>query len=320
MGVAVGLATYEATSVVFDYEELEPATLKGKPEPVRVFHAKGPTASVGTDVTRTHDTPFIGREIDLALLKGVFDKTSAATRPQLVTVVGEPGLGKSRIVAELGAYLDTKIDLITWRQGRCLAYGEGITFWALGEIVKAHAGILESDTAAAATTKLDAVLPEGDERPWFRERLLPLLGIEAASSADREELFTAWRWFIEHIAERDPTVLVFEDLHWADEAMLEFLEHLAERADAVPLLLVGTARPELFERLPSYGSGLLNHTSIRLSPLSSDETARLISALLETAVIPVELQQPILERAGGNPLYAEEFVRLLRDRGLVVKT
>jgi predicted ATPase len=179
---------------------------------------------------------------------------------------------------------------------------------------------LESDTAAAATTKLDAVLPEGDERPWFRERLLPLLGIEAASSADREELFTAWRWFIEHIAERDPTVLVFEDLHWADEAMLEFLEHLAERADAVPLLLVGTARPELFERLPSYGSGLLNHTSIRLSPLSSDETARLISALLETAVIPVELQQPILERAGGNPLYAEEFVRLLRDRGLVVKT
>ena len=147
MGVAVGLGTYEATAAVFDYEELEPATLKGKSEPVRVFHAKNPLARFGTDLTRTHDTPFIGREIDLALLKGIFDKTVAADSLQLVTVVGEPGLGKSRIVAELGAYIDTKPDLITWRQGRCLPYGEGITFWALGEIVKAHAGILESDSA-----------------------------------------------------------------------------------------------------------------------------------------------------------------------------
>ena len=212
MGVAVGLATYEATAPVFDYEELEPATLKGKSEPVRVFHAKNPLARFGADLTRTHDTPFIGREIDLALLKGIFDKTVAATSPQLVTVVGEPGLGKSRIVAELGAYIDTKPDLITWRQGRCLPYGEGITFWALGEIVKAHAGILESDAPDVATTKLDAVLPEGEERPWFRQRLLPLLGIEATSSAEREELFTAWRRFLEQIAEERPTVLVFEDL------------------------------------------------------------------------------------------------------------
>jgi class 3 adenylate cyclase len=129
MGVAVGLGTYEATAQVFDYEELEPASLKGKSEPVRVFHAKSPRARFGTDLTRTHHTPFIGREIDLALLKGVFDKTVAATSPQLVTVVGEPGLGKSRIVAELAAYIDSKPDLITWRQGRCLPYGEGITFW-----------------------------------------------------------------------------------------------------------------------------------------------------------------------------------------------
>ena len=97
-----------------------------------------------------------------------------------------------------------KPELITWRQGRCLPYGEGITFWALGEIVKAHAGILESDPPDVATAKLEAVLPEGDERPWFRQRLLPLLGIEATSSAEREELFTAWRRFLEHIAEQDP--------------------------------------------------------------------------------------------------------------------
>jgi class 3 adenylate cyclase len=318
MGVAVGLGTYEATTVVFDYEELEPATLKGKSEPVRIFHAKAPRARFGTDLTRTHDSPFIGREIDLAILKGIFDKTVAADSPQLVTVVGEPGLGKSRIVAELAAFIDTKPDLITWRQGRCLPYGEGITFWALGGLLKAHAGILESDTSAVAQTKLDAVLPEGDERPWFRQRLLPLLGIEANSSAEREELFTAWRRFLEHIAEQDPTVLVFEDLHWADEAMLAFLEHLADRAEAVPLLVIGTARPELFERHPDYTNGLRNTTHINLAPLSEEETARLVSALLETTVIPAELQRPILDRAGGNPLYAEEFVRLLRDNDLLV--
>ena len=317
MGVAVGLGTYEATVEVFEYEELEPATLKGKSEPVRVFHAKSSRASFGTDLTRTHDTPFVGREIDLALLKGIFEKAIAANSVQLVTVVGEPGLGKSRIVAELGAYIDIRAELITWRQGRCPPYGEGITFWALGEILKAHAGILESDAPDAASAKLDAVLPEGSERAWFRQRLLPLLGIEASSSAEREELFTAWRRFLEQMAEQDPTVLVFEDLHWADEAMLAFLEHLADRAEGVPLLVIGTARPELFERHPEYGSGMCNVNTISLAPLSEEETARLVSALLETSVIPAELQQPILDRAGGNPLYAEEFVRLLRDKDLL---
>jgi len=150
MGVVVGLATYEATELVFDYEELEPATVKGKAEPVRVFRAKAPRARFGTDLSRTHDSPFVGREIDLAILKGVFDKTLAARSVQLVTVMGEPGLGKSRLVAELGEYVDARPDLVTWRQGRCLPYGEGITFWALGEILKAHTGILESDPPEVA--------------------------------------------------------------------------------------------------------------------------------------------------------------------------
>jgi class 3 adenylate cyclase len=320
MGVAVGLGTYEATTVVFDYEELEPATLKGKSEPVRIFHAKNPLSRLGTDLTRTHATPFVGREIDLAMLKGIFDKTLAADSPQLVTVAGEPGLGKSRIVAELFGYIDAKPDLITWRQGRCLPYGEGITFWALGEILKAHAGILESDAPDVATSKLEAVLPDGDERPWFRQRLSPLLGIEVTSTAEREELFTAWRRFLEHIADEHATVLVFEDLHWADRAMLAFLEHLADRAEAVPLLVIGTARPELFERHPDYAHGLRNATPINLLPLSEEETARLVSALLEMTVIPAELQEPILDRAGGNPLYAEEFVRLLKDKDLLVRS
>ena len=314
MGVAVGLSTFEATSVVFEYEELEPATVKGKAEPVRVFHAKAARARFGTDLTRTHDSPFIGREIDLALLKGVFDKTVASNSVQLVTVVGEPGLGKSRLVAELFAYIDGRPEFTTWRQGRCLPYGEGITFWALGEILKAHTGILESDPPAVAQEKLDAVLPEGEERAWFRQRLLPLLGIEATSSAEREELFTAWRRFLEGVAEERPTVLVFEDLHWADEAMLAFLEHLADLAEGVPLLIVGTARPELYERFPDYGSRLRNVNDDQPRAAVAGGDGPSVSALLDATVLPAELQQPILERAGGNPLYAEEFVRLLKDR------
>ncbi len=318
-GVAVGYATHEATAVVFDYEELEPAALKGKSEPVRVFHAKAPLARFGTDLTRTHDSPFVGREIDLALLKGILDKSVASDSVQLVTIVGEPGLGKSRLVAELLRYIDARPELIVWRQGRCLPYGEGVTFWALGEILKAHAGILESDTPELAEAKLQRVLPPGEEREWFRQRLLPLLGIEAASPAEREELFTAWRRFLERIAEERPTVLVFEDLHWADEAMLAFLEHLAGVVEGIPLLLVGTARPELFERYPDYGSRLRNTNTINLAPLAQEETARLVSALLDASALPVELQQPILDRADGNPLYAEEFVRLLKDRDLLVR-
>ena len=316
-GVAVGQGTFDATAQVFEYAELEPAALKGKSEPVPVFHARTPLARFGTDLTRTHDSPFVGREIDLALLKGVFDKTVAADAVQLVTVAGEPGLGKSRLVAELFGYIDSRPELVTWRQGRCLPYGEGITYWPLGEIVKAHAGILESDDQAAATTKLDRVLPEGVERPWFRQRLLPLLGIEATSTAERPELFTAWRRFLEHIAEQGPSVIVFEDLHWADEAMLAFIEHLADRAEAVPLLVVGTARPELFENHPTYTNGLRNTNTINLAPLSEAETARLVAGLLDATVLPAELQAPILEQAGGNPLYAEEFVRLLKDQDLI---
>ena len=319
MGVAVGLETYEATAQAFEYVELEPATLKGKSKPVRVFNAKGPYSRFGIDLNRRQEVPFIGREIDLALLKGIFDKTVAAVSPQLVTVVGEPGLGKSRIVAELFGYIDMKHQLINWRQGQCLPYGEGITFWALGEILKAHAGILESDAADVAQAKLDLVLPEGDERPWFRQRLMPLLGMEATSPAEREELFTAWRRFLEHVADQRPTVLVFEDLHWADDAMLTFLEHLAEKAEGVPLLLVGTARPELFDHHPDYTNGLRNAMPINLAPLTREETARLVSTLLESTVLPTSLQQSILDRADGNPLYAEEFVRLLQDRELLVK-
>ncbi|HSM38817.1 MAG TPA: AAA family ATPase, partial [Candidatus Limnocylindrales bacterium] len=316
-GVAVGEGTFRATERVFEYQALEPITAKGKAEPVPVWQAVAPRARFGADVLRSMATPLVGRELDFGLLRGTFDKVVADEAVQLVTVVGEPGVGKSRLVAELFAYTDALQRVVRWRQGRCLPYGEGITFWALGEIVKAHAGVLESDPPADAQLKLEQALPAGDEMPWLRARLLPLLGIDPGISAPREESFAAWRRFLESIAEDGPAVLVFEDIHWADESMLAFLEYFADWAQGIPLLVVCTARPELYERHPTWGSGLRNAATIRLSPLSDADTVRLVSTLLEQAELPPETQKVLLARAGGNPLYAEEFVRMLRDSDML---
>jgi tetratricopeptide (TPR) repeat protein len=316
-GVAVGEQTYRATSRVFEYEPLAPVSVKGKTQPLALWRAKAARARIGSDISREYKTPLVGRELEKPLLIGTFERAAQQRSVQLVTVVGEPGVGKSRLVAELFAYTDAKPGLFRWRQGRCLPYGEGITFWALGEIVKAEAGILESDSAEVAAAKLEAaVSPEEPERRWLLQRLAPLVGVEAASPAERQELFTAWRRFLEGLAAVRPSVLVFEDLHWADEAMLAFLEHLAEWSEGVPLLVLCTARPELHEQHPGWAGGVRNATTINLPRLSDRETAELVSHLITSTVLSEELKQGVLERAGGNPLYAEEFVRLLADRGL----
>jgi class 3 adenylate cyclase/tetratricopeptide (TPR) repeat protein len=323
-GVAVGETTYLATKDIFDYGELEPIAAKGKAEPVAAWRALAARGRFGTDLTRRHDTPLVGREAERTLLRTVFDRAARDRSCQLVTILGEPGVGKSRMVSELFTYIDQeRPELITWRQGRSLPYGDGITFWALGEIVKAHAGILESDDLEEVTDKLETALRtaslEPSEHEWLRARVGPLVGIEAAGTAEQEESFTAWRRFLEAVAGVDPVVYVFEDLHWADPAMLAFIEHLADWSEGVPMLLVGTARPELAETHPGFGAGLRNATTMNLTPLSEEETARLIGELLGQAVLPAEVQAPILERAGGNPLYAEEFVRMLKDRCLLVE-
>ena len=172
-----------------------------------------------------------------------------------MTIVGEPGVGKSRLCAELFAYIDERPELVTWRQGRCLPYGEGIAFWALGEIVKAECGILESDSPDEAEAKLERAAPADDpDRLWLVARLAPLVGAPA-EPASQEESFTAWRRFLEALAAQGPTVLVFEDLHWADDALLSFLEHLADWSQGVPLLILCTARPELHEQHPTWAAG-----------------------------------------------------------------
>jgi class 3 adenylate cyclase/tetratricopeptide (TPR) repeat protein len=314
-GVAVGTGTHAATKELFELEAMEPVTLKGKAEPVALWHAKQARSRFGTDLTRKPTTVLVGRELERALLTGTLERSIRDGTVHLMTIVGEPGVGKSRLVAELGTFIEDRPDLITWRQGRCLPYGDGITFWALGEIVKAEAGILESDAPDAAASKIDRIVPaEHADAPWLRQRLRPLVGLEAPPAA-REENFAAWRTFLESMAERRPCVFVVEDLHWADQAMLEFIEHVIEYAEGIPMMLVGTARPELFEKAPGFAQAARNSNRVNLSPLSEIETARLVSELLQQAVLPAEVQSLIIDRSGGNPLYAEEFVRLLKDTG-----
>jgi class 3 adenylate cyclase/tetratricopeptide (TPR) repeat protein len=312
--VAVSEETFRQTERTFTYEPLAPVDAKGKSRPVPVHRALEARSRFGSDLVATSQTPFVGREVEKTLLQGLFDRCARDSTVEVVTLVGEPGVGKSRLCGELFRYIDEREELVRWRQGRCLPYGEGITFWALGELVKSHAGIFESDAPDVAAAKLDGALPDVEERDWLKARLLPLVGVDSGEGASREESFSAWRRFVEAIAADGPAVIVVEDLHWADAALLDFLSYFAEWAAGVPILLLCTARPELFERHPSWGGGTRNAHTINLPPLSKDETGRLVQGLLELTASE-QVRETILDRAGGNPLYAEEFVRLFAERG-----
>ena len=313
-GIAVSEQTHRVTSRVFEWELLEPVVAKGKAEPLMAWRPLRPLARLGSEITRTPDAPMVGRELERQLLSGAFGRATRDASCQLVTVVGEPGIGKSRLCVELFREVEASPELVRWRQGRCLPYGEGISFWPLGEIVKAECGILESDSPEEAAAKLASAIPDADpERGWLLARLAPLVGAPA-EPATLEESFAAWRRFLEGLAADRTTVLLFEDLHWADDALLEFVEHLADWVEPVPLLILCTARPELFERHPTFGGNARNAQRINLAPLSNSETAQLVDGLLARTRLPDATRNRLLERASGNPLYVEEFVRLLADR------
>jgi len=320
-GILVGEQTFRATERAIEYRESEPVTAKGKAEPVRVWEAMQPRSRFGVDLAERSRAQLVGRTQELDLVLAALKRVRTERAPQLVTLVGEPGIGKSRLVAELFAAIGQGGELIAWRQGRSLPYGEGVSYWALGEMLKAQAGILETDSPEASGEKLreavGRVLPEPSDAGWVESHLRPLAGLGGEDSAGdrRGEAFAAWRRFFEALAEQRPLVLVFEDLHWADDGLLDFVDHLVDWASGVPLLVVATARPDLLARRSGWGGGKANAVTVSLAPLSDEETARLVHALLDQAVLPAELQQQLLQRAGGNPLYAEEFVRMLVERG-----
>jgi class 3 adenylate cyclase/tetratricopeptide (TPR) repeat protein len=320
-GVIVDEMTHRATRHVIEYRGGEPVDAKGKVEPIAVWEVIEARARFGAEVLDHVAGELIGRDREVDALWAAFDRVRDERSPQLVTLVGVPGIGKSRLLHELSRRVDAEPEITTWRQGRCLAYGDGVTFWALAEIVKAQAGILEADdddTAAAKLRQAAEEIVDAADAEWVAARLRPLAGLEDASELGGgrgTEAFAAWRRFFEELAATRPLILVFEDLQWADEGLLDFVDELADWVTDVPMLVVCTTRPELLARRPSWGGGKLNTSTIALEPLSDVETARLMGSLLDRSVLPADVQQTLLERAGGNPLYAEQFAQLYLERG-----
>jgi class 3 adenylate cyclase/tetratricopeptide (TPR) repeat protein len=320
-GILVDEQTRRATERAIELAECEPAQAKGKKEPIAAWEALEARSRFGVDVRQIGRTQLVGRSHELQALVGALERVRREREPQLVTLVGVPGIGKSRLVWELFQRLDAEPDLTTWRQGRSLPYGEAITFWAIGEMVKAQANVLDTDSPALTQEKLRAavgtLVADPADAQWIERRLRPLVGLETEGElgADRrDETFAAWRRFFEALAEHRPLVLIFEDLHFADDGLLDFVDHLVDWASGVPILVVGTARPELLARRPGWGGGKPNALTLSLTALSDEETAQLLHALIERPVLEAEVQEKLLERAGGNPLYAEEFARLLGER------
>jgi class 3 adenylate cyclase/tetratricopeptide (TPR) repeat protein len=325
-GILADDFTHRAADRAITFDAADPVDAKGKLAPVQAWRAIAPR-SLLPEQARLGDLPLVGRRYEADALVGALGRSKGEPSAQLVTLVGPPGIGKTRLVEELWAHVESIPELITWRQGRSLAYGEAVAFWALGEMVKAEVGVLESDSAEQAAAKLrDAVaklLLDDRDQDWVERQLRPLIGVDTNASvggeSGRVEAFAGWRRFFEALAEDGPTVLVFEDLHWADDGLLDFIDLLTDRAGGVPLLIVCTARPELFERRPTWGGGKTNSVTLSLAPLSEPDTARLVAELLDQALLPADVQRSLLAHAEGNPLYAQEYVRMLQDRGLLVR-
>jgi tetratricopeptide (TPR) repeat protein len=320
--VLVGAETKLATEQAIDYEDAGTHELKGKADAVPLWRAVRVVALTGGTVRSGEiEPPFTGRDAELRMLKELFHTTADESRAHLVSVMGIGGIGKSRLAWELEKYIDGLAQDVWWQRGRCLAYGDGVAFWALAEMVRGRAGILEDENSETAMPKLrsilDRIIPDEEERRFVEPRLAQLLGLEARNPGDQENLFSAWRIFFERLADDAPTIMVFEDLHWADDSLLDFIEYLLDWGRERPIFIMTLARPELLEHRPTWGAARRAFTSMFLEPLSSES----IEALLEGAVegVPVELRRQILERSEGIPFYAVETVRMLVDRGLLVR-
>jgi class 3 adenylate cyclase/tetratricopeptide (TPR) repeat protein len=314
--VLVGEATFRAASRSIVFESAGEQVLKGKVAPVPAWRAIRVVAERGgRGRTESLEAPFVGRDHDLRLVKDLFHATERDRRLRLVSIVGTGGIGKSRLAWEFEKYLDGIVGDVWWHHGRSPAYGEGITFWALGEMIRARARLAETDdeasTRAGVAAMLDQHMPDDADRRWVERALLELLGVR--SDVPSNELFGAWRRFFERLAEREPVILVFQDLHWADTGTLDFIDHLLEWSRAAGIFIVTLARPELLERRPEWGAGQRSFTSIHLDPLPAAAMGELLDGLVPA--IPSQARAAIIERAEGVPLYAVETVRMLAASG-----
>ncbi len=321
--VLVDESTWRASSGAIAFESAGTLELRGKANVVNAWRALRVVGQrKGLGRTERLEPPFVGRDEEDRLIKDLLHATAREQRARLVSVTGIPGIGKSRLTWEFLKYIDGLADTIYWHQGRSRSYGEGITFGALSEMVRMRAGILEVEEPVSALQKLQSCLeqfvPDVEDRRWIEPHLAHLLGLAEAPSSDREELFSAWRKFFEYIATLGVTVLVFEDLQWADAGLIDFVESILEWSRNYPILIVTLSRPELMDRRPSWGAGLRNFTSLHLEPLSPAAMSDLLSGFVHG--LPKAVTDRVLERAEGVPLYAVETVRMLVDRGVIVQS
>ncbi len=322
-GIIVGEATYWATRESIDYSEAEPIAAKGKTEPVAVWEVRGVRER---EPTRTSTTPLVGRDAELAELLDAWDETLREGRPTLVGVVGTPGIGKSRLLTEFADRI-REDGSVHW--GRCLSYGEGITYWPITELVKSAAGILQSDVRETLARKLDLFfegLPtdDTDELRTIAAALSNVIGIPttprgtyAAGEIAQGELHWGIRRAAQLLAREHPTVLVFEDLHWAEPTLIDLIEYIAaERTDA-PLLVVWTARPEFLHTQRGFAVGV-GERRVELEVLPAEAGTQLLGELIgDSALAETQLADALIENAGGNPLFLEETVRMMKDQGML---
>ncbi len=325
-GILVGETTYRATERSSSIATANPWRRRGRPSrsPCGKRSAREPaTASTSSSAGAQSSS---GAARSSTFSSDALGRVERERTLQLLTLVGVPGIGKSRLVWELARTVDEDAErIVFWRQGRSLPYGEGIAFWAWPRWSR-HRLASSRRTRPRSLRgsfwrRVADFVTDPTEANWVETHLRRLVGVAVEDDGGgdrRDEAFAAWRRFFEALAERRPTVLVFEDLHWADDNLLDFVDYLVDWATDSPLLVIGTARPELLERRPGWGGGKPNAATVSLSPLSEEETARLLSSLLEKTVMPAEIQAPLLARAGGNPLYAEEYARMVSERGVAV--
>jgi len=312
--VLVGESTQRATVNAIAYESAGEQLLKGKAAPVPAFRAiRVMGERGGRGRTDRLEAAFVGRDSELRLLKDLFHATARERRVRLVSITGQGGVGKSRLAWELRKYADGVVDKTWWHEGRSPAYGEGITFWALGEMIRSRATLVETDDPATTRAKIsEAVaryIPEGEERDRVDRALQVLLGTGDAPDIGAGELFAAWRTFIERMASDRLVVMVFEDLHWADPGTLDFIDHVLEWSRNVPILIITLARPELLEHRPDWGAGRRNFLALDLGPLDEPAMRQLLAGFVPN--LPETAARSIIGRAEGIPLYAVETIRML---------